>query len=124
MSPVDRPLAGPMMTFDLERQTAELREDDAYRRSGRAGRTLAKSGRLRLVLVVMERGVEVTTQHAVSPMTVQLLEGAISYLVAGEEHQLHAGQVLFFGPGEAHQIQAMEPAVILLTMSMIGEDYD
>jgi quercetin dioxygenase-like cupin family protein len=123
MSPLDRPLADPMMTFDLQEEIDHLRQDEAFRRSGRAGRTLAKSGRLRLVLVVMAQGIEIGVQQADSPMTVQLLEGRIRYLVGGREHQLGAGQVLFFGPGEAHQVRAMEETVILLTMSMIGPEY-
>jgi quercetin dioxygenase-like cupin family protein len=123
MSPIDRPLAAPMMIFDLEARLRELREDDSYRRSGRLGRTLAKSGRMRITLVALNGGIEVGTHHAESPMTIQLLEGTLSFTVAGREHELKAGQLLFFGPGEAHDIRALEESALLLTLSAIGDNF-
>jgi len=122
MSPIQRPLSEPMMTFDLQPTLAELRRDDSYSRSGRLGRTLARSGRLRMVLVALNSGVEVGTHQADSPMTIQVLEGRIVFRVAGENHELSTGQVLFFGPGEAHDIRALEESALLLTLSAIGED--
>jgi quercetin dioxygenase-like cupin family protein len=122
MSPVQRPLAAPMMIFDLEPRLRELRDDDSYRRSGRLGRTLAKHGRMRLTLVALNEGVEVGTHHADSPMTIQLLEGVLSFRVAGKDHELRAGQVLFFGPGDAHDIRAKQESALLLTLSAIGDD--
>ncbi|HSJ06790.1 MAG TPA: cupin domain-containing protein [Longimicrobiales bacterium] len=122
MSPVQRPLDAPVMSFDLQPLVRELRQDESYARSGRLGRTLAKSGRLRLTLVTLNAGIEVGTHHADSPMTIQLLEGRLGFRVEGNDHELRAGQVLFFGPGDAHDIRAMEESALLLTLSAIGDD--
>jgi quercetin dioxygenase-like cupin family protein len=122
MSSLDRPLAGASLTFDLAGQISELRADDAYLRSRRTGRTLAKSGRLRLTLVVLGEGIEVGTHHADSPLTIHILTGRITYRVEGEEFALEEGQVLYFGPGEAHDIRATEDSALLLTISAIGDD--
>jgi quercetin dioxygenase-like cupin family protein len=124
MSPIQRNLAESMMIFDLEPRLRELREDDSYHRSGRLGRTLAKHGRMRLTLVALNAGIEVGTHQADSPMTIQLLEGALSFRMGGKTHELKAGQVLFFGPGEAHDIRAEEESALLLTLSAIGDDLD
>jgi quercetin dioxygenase-like cupin family protein len=123
MSPMERPLTDPMMVFELMPQLHDLRRDESYARSGRLGRTLARSGRLRLTLVALNAGVEVGTHRADSPMTIQVLEGRVGYRVAGEDHELRAGQVLFFGPGEAHDIRALEESAMLLTLSAIGDDH-
>jgi quercetin dioxygenase-like cupin family protein len=120
--PIQRPLSEPMMKIDLQPALAELRADESYRRSGRLGRTLARSGRLRLTLVALNAGIEVGTHHADSPMTIQLLEGRLGFRVEGSDHELRAGQVLFFGPGDAHDIRAMEESALLLTLSAIGDD--
>jgi len=124
MSSINRPLAGPMMTFDLRSQLEELRGEDSYQRTGRAGRTLAKSGRFRLVLVAIAPDGSIGTHQAESPITVQVLEGHIQYRADGSDHQLHSGQILFFGPGEAHDIRAVEASALLLTISAIGDDFD
>jgi quercetin dioxygenase-like cupin family protein len=124
MSPMQRPISEPTMTFDLQPTLGELRSDEAYARSGRSGRTLARSGRLRVVLVALNASAEVGTHQADSPMTVHVLEGRIGFRAGGESQELSAGQVLFFGPGEAHDIRALEASALLLTISAIGEDTD
>jgi quercetin dioxygenase-like cupin family protein len=124
MSSISRPLAGPMLTFNLKELVAELRKEEAYERSGRAGRALAKSGRMRLVLVAMAQGNEIGTHQADSPMTLHLLEGDISYKADGATRQLREGDVLFFGPGDAHDMHANRPSALLLTLSAIGDDFN
>lgn len=123
MSSINRPLAGPMMTFDLLDQLRELREDEAYRRSGRSGRTLAKSGRMRVTLVALASGAEVGTHQADSPMTLHVLEGGLRFRAGQEEHELRNGELLFFGPGDAHDIRATEDSALLITLSAVGDDY-
>lgn len=122
MSSIDRPLAGPNMIFDLGEQIASLRREESYRRSGRAGRTLAKSGRFRLTLTAMAAGNEISTHRADSPMTLHVLEGRLRFRAGDGEHEMRAGEVLFFGPGDAHDIRADEQSVLLLTLSAIGDD--
>lgn len=122
MSSLNRPLTGPMLTFDLGQQLAELRQEDAFRRSGRAGRTLAKSGRFRLTLVAMAAGNVIGTHQADSPMTLQVLDGHLRFRAGAEDHELAAGEVLFFGPGDAHDIRAEQESALLITISAMGDD--
>ncbi|HEX6069245.1 MAG TPA: cupin domain-containing protein [Longimicrobiaceae bacterium] len=123
MSSINRPLTAPNLTFDLTSQLAELRQEEAYHRSGRAGRTLAKSGRMRVTLVAMTRGNVIGTHQADSPLTLHVLEGHIRFRAGGEDHELQAGQLLFFGPGDAHDLTATEESALLLTLSAIGDDF-
>lgn len=123
MSSLKRPLTGPILTFDLARQLDELRGEDAYKRSGRAGRTLAKSGRFRLTLVVMAAGNEIGTHQADSPMTLHVLRGSLQFHAGDEDHEMSSGEVLFFGPGDAHDIRATEETALLITISAVGDDH-
>lgn len=120
MSPMSRALTGEHLTFDLAGQIAELRSDESYVRSGRVGRTLVKAGALRLTLTVMAEGTDVGTHHAVSPMTLLLLEGRLRYRIDQDEFEIGAGELLFFGPGHAQDIRALEDTALLLTIT--GED--
>src|SRR5919106_5204706 len=122
MSPMQRTLDAPMMLFDLRPQLEALRQDESYRRTGRLGRTLAKSGRLRLVLVALDAGIEVGTHHADSPMTIHVVEGRLRFRIGDRDYEQRAGQVLFFGPGDAHDIRALEESALLLTLAAIGDD--
>ncbi len=122
MSSINRPLAGPVLSFDLPSLLPELRAEESYQRSGRAGRTLAKSGRFRLTVTVMQAGNEIGTHQADSPMTIHVLAGALRFRAGGEEYELREGQVLFFGPGDAHDIRATEDSALLITLSAVGDD--
>jgi quercetin dioxygenase-like cupin family protein len=123
MSSINRPLAGASLTFHLSEQLAELRGEDAYRRSGRAGRTLAKSGRLRVVLLAVANGVAIGTHQADSPMTLQVVEGGLHYRDAGGEYDLRQGDLLYFGPGNAEDIRATGDTALLLTLSAVDDDF-
>lgn len=123
MASLNRPLTAPFLTFDLADQLAEMRTEEGYSRSGRSGRTLAKSGRFRATLVVMARGNVIGTHQADSPMTLQVLSGHIRFRSGEGDQELRSGQLLFFGPGEAHDLTAVEESSLLLTLSAIGDDY-
>lgn len=117
MSSLNRPLSAAQLVFALEEQLAELRSDEAYERSGRSGRTLVKSGALRITLTVLADGVEVGTHQAVAPMTLQVLEGGLSYSVEGRTFDLDRGDLLYFGPGHAQDIRARGDTALLLTIT-------
>lgn len=117
MSPLSRTIAGPLLTFNLSEELASVRAGESYRRRGRAGRTLAKHGAVRLTLVALAAGVEVGTHHADRPVAVQPLEGRIRFRADGQERELRAGEILYFGPGHAQDIRAEEETALLLTLT-------
>jgi quercetin dioxygenase-like cupin family protein len=117
MPQITRTLTGDNLTFDLGAQIAELRQDESYVRSGRAGRTLVKAGPLRLTLTLLAEGVEVGTHHAASPMTLQTVEGRLRYRVGDDAFEIGQGEVLFFGPGHAQDIRALADTALLITIT-------
>lgn len=120
MSPMSRVLTGPHLTFDLNEQVEDLRKDPSYERTGRVGRTLVKSGALRLTLVVLAQGIDAGTHRAEAPMTVQVVRGRLRFRVDDQHFEIGAGEVLFFGPDHAQDITALEDTALLLTIT--GED--
>ena len=117
MSSLTRALTGEKLTFDLDDQIADLRQDEHYVRSGRIGRTLVKAGPLRLTLTVIAEGVDIGTHHATAPMTLHVLQGRLRYGVDDEEFEMGRGEVLFFGPGHAKDMRALEDTALLLTIT-------
>lgn len=123
MSSISRPLAGPSLTFHLAEQANTLRQDEAYQRSGRAGRTLVKDERFRVVLLAVANNVEIGTHKADSPMTLQVVQGGLRYRDAGGDYELREGDLLFFGPGQAEDIVATADSALLLTLSATNDNY-
>jgi len=123
MSTISRPLAGPSLTFNLAELLGELRQEEGYRRSGRAARTLVKDERFRVVLMAVANEVMIGTQQADSPMTLQVVQGGLSYRDPGGEHEMREGDLLFFGPGQAEDIRATADSGLLLTLSATNDDF-
>ena len=123
MSTISRPLAGPSLTFRLSEELQTLRQDEAYTRSGRAGRTLVKDERFRVVLLAVADQVDIGTHKADSPMTLHVVEGGLRYRDAGGQYELRAGDLLFFGPGQAEDIRAIADSALLLTLSATNDDF-
>jgi quercetin dioxygenase-like cupin family protein len=120
LSHITRALKGENLTFDLTEQIEELRQDENYLRSGRVGRTMVKAGPLRLTLTLIAEGVDVGTHHATSHMTLQVLQGRLSYRLGDDAFEIGQGKVLFFGPGHAQDILAEEDTALLLTITGDG----
>ncbi|HET9947865.1 MAG TPA: hypothetical protein VFQ22_02950 [Longimicrobiales bacterium] len=123
MSSLTRALTGPDLTFHLAAQIEDLRRDESYERTGRAGRTLVKDGPLRLTLTVLGPGIDVGTENAEGPISLQVLTGRLRYRAeSGEEAEIDAGELLFFGPGHARDLIALEETALLLTVTPGDED--
>jgi quercetin dioxygenase-like cupin family protein len=120
MSSINRPLAGPTLSYDLAAEAARLRQDPMYRQSGKLGHALVKNGRFRVILTVLAAGQTAETHHADSGMTIQVLEGALQVSGDGE---LGPGGFLFTAPGDAHDIRASQDSAILISLSAIGDDF-
>jgi quercetin dioxygenase-like cupin family protein len=118
MSSIQRPLAGKVLTFDLDE---ERRATGHAGKSGRTGRTLLKEGSMRVTLVVLEPGGEMAEHHADGPITVQPLEGRIHFAADGQVHDLGPGQLLAADTGVRHSVRSPDGATFLLTISLAGD---
>ena len=122
MSSLNRPLDGAALVFDLGATSRELGAGENLGRSGRNARTLLKSGTLRVTMIVLAPGGGIPEHHADGPITVQPLEGRIQFTVAGETHDLAAGQLLSTGAGVPHSVRSEGGATFLLTVAQPGAD--
>lgn len=79
-------------------------------------RVVVNNSVLRQVLFSMDAG-QVLTEHA-SPraVIVQLLSGRMSFSVAGEPHEMTAGDAIYLAPNERHALEALEPCHMALTL--------
>ena len=118
MPSIQRPLSGDVMVFDLGEERERTADETTVQRHGRAARTLLKSGPLRVTLVVLGAGGELAEHSADGPITVQPLDGAIHFDVAGEVHELKPGQVLSAGAGVRHSVRSEHGGAFLLTVGL------
>ena len=116
MTAMERPLAGDVLVFDLEEERKRTADPTLLARSGRNARTLLKNGPLRVTLVVVAGGGEIAEHQAEGPITVQVVQGGIRFLVGDHDYELGPGEVLSVGPGVRHRVVSDGGGTFLLTV--------
>lgn len=118
---LERPLAGPCLTFDLPFEVARLRAEDTYLRTGHNGRTLAKFPDTRLVLSVLRAGSRMRTHETGERLAVQMVIGrARLWMPYGGTEDVSSGGLAVMDREMAHEIEALEDCALLLTVSWPG----
>ncbi len=116
MSPVHRRLAADLLTFDLGAEMRTVRAELAGGHT-RIARTLVKEGSLRLTLVGLAAGGALRSHRTDSPVTIHVLDGAITLDVEGAVREMKAGELAALGLGVAHGVGSAGGAFILLTVA-------
>ena len=113
----ERPLRGPLQSFDLAAEVARLRKEKAWQGGRRNAITLRKGEGLNVVLLVMKEGDRLDEHSAPGPITLSVHEGRIRFSAADEEVEVGAGTVLACDAGVRHSVEALGEAVCLLNVA-------
>jgi quercetin dioxygenase-like cupin family protein len=117
----ERPLHGPLQSFDLAAEVTRLREEKAWQEGGRNAITLRKGGGLNVVLLVMKEGDRLDEHTAPGPITLSVHEGRIRFSAADKDVEAEAGTVLACDAGVRHSVEALDDAACHLNVAMGSE---
>jgi quercetin dioxygenase-like cupin family protein len=117
----ERPLRGPLQSFDLDTEVTHLREEKAWQEGRRNAITLRKGEGLNVVLLVMKEGDRLDEHSAPGPITLSVHEGRIRFSAADEEVEPEAGTVLVCDAKVRHSVEALSEAVCLLNVATGSE---
>lgn len=115
MSTVKPRLTGTVLTYLLEEEVRTVRAQ--LETTDRSARTLVKNGPLRVTLVGLAAGGSMARHKAEGPITIQALEGAVTFEVEKEEWALKAGSMLALEPGVVHSVRSEKGGFFLLTVA-------
>ncbi|HEX6062952.1 MAG TPA: hypothetical protein VFZ04_01975, partial [Longimicrobiales bacterium] len=90
--------------------------DPASQRKSSA-RTLVKDGALRVTLVVIPPGGGIAEHHADGPISVQPLEGTVTFKTSAGTFTVATGDLLTLGAGVRHEVSSEGGATFLLTVA-------
>ncbi len=77
---------------------------------------LVKTNQIEVLRLVIPAGKEISTHKAPGPITVQCLEGRISFTAHGTPQELDAGEFLYLETGEPHALTGIEDSSVLVTI--------
>jgi len=115
MSPVDRTLDGPVLVHRLDKDEQTI-DRELVQTHGRSARTLVKEGPLRLTLMAIAAGGNVPAHTADGPVSIQLLEGDVTFTGGGESHTLDVGDVIVYAASVEHAATSTSGCLLLLTV--------
>ena len=78
--------------------------------------TLAKTGDLEIIRLVVPAGKEIPTHKTPGPVIIQCLEGRVELSALGSNHVLEAGQMLHLEADEPHAVRGVEDGSLLVTI--------
>ena len=113
----DRPLDAPLVTIDLPMFKRLIKEELLWKDGKRNAITVFKTNGLRIVLIALHEGAEMTRHLADGIISVQVLEGHMQFNTDGKSVELNDGQMLALHEGIPHSVLALKETTFLLTLT-------
>jgi quercetin dioxygenase-like cupin family protein len=112
-----RPLSVPLSRFELGAEIARLRAEQEYAEGDRNGRTLAKVGAFRLVLVAFRTGARFDEQDQRGSVALQALEGRFAVRVDAETVEIGVAEIAVVAPDQPWTAVALADGVMLIHLA-------
>ena len=114
----ERPMHGPLQSFDLDAEVARLRGEEALRGGRRNSITLRKGEGMSVVLLVMGAGDGLEEHAAPGSISLMVREGRIRFTTP-EDGEVEAGPetVIACDAGVRHAVKALEDSICVLTIA-------
>lgn len=115
MSSMHRTLEGKVLVNHLT--TDEMMIDRTLvEQHGRSARTIVKEGPLRVTVIALAANGKMAPHVASGPITVQLLDGDITFEVAGKEYPLQPRELLVVAANVEHSVRSTSGGTFLLSV--------
>ena len=113
---VEHILNAPFLSFDIDRHLKQLRTEQQWRVGDRNAITLVKNHELCIVLISLHQGARMEQHEISGPLTLQVIEGSLRFLVHDETYDLGPHSLLSLDKEIVHDVVALEDCSFLLTI--------
>jgi quercetin dioxygenase-like cupin family protein len=110
-------LSVPLAHFELVDESARLRAEQEFAEGDRNGRTLAKVGAFRLVLVAFRSGARFDERDQRGSVALQVLEGRVAVSVDGETVEIGVAEIAVVAPDYPWTAVALADGVLLIHLA-------
>jgi quercetin dioxygenase-like cupin family protein len=114
----DRMLNASLVDMDLNKFIQQVKKEPSWADSDRNSITIFKSDSMRIVLMGLHEKAELKTHTANGVISVQVLEGKISFVTGERTVMLEKGQMIALQPKVPHSVTAIDESFFLLTLAM------
>ncbi len=112
-----RLMDAPLVSMDIEEFIKQLKTEATWRNSDRNAITVFKTNGLRIVLIALHEEAFMQKHIAEGIISVQVLEGEITFSTDDQSVVLKMGQMIALHKGLPHSVKAIKESVFLLTLT-------
>ncbi len=120
----ERLLDAPMIPLNLNASIAQLKSEVGYEKNDRNAITLFHSERMRIVLIALHDGAEISEHSVTGPCSILAIDGRVEVRAGQDEYALGPGEAVALQDAVAHSVLAQGESVILLTLAAGNKESD
>jgi quercetin dioxygenase-like cupin family protein len=117
-----RQLKAKALEFDLQTEMLPLLQRVRGNKSKRTAKTLVKEGPLRVLVVALDSEGTLEEHKVDGPFSVQCLLGRVNVRLGSDKKDLRTGDLLVVDAGVTHNVEAVEPSILLITITLGGSE--
>ena len=107
---------GGLIAVDIRAEIARLKGEPAWANNDRHGSSLVKGDGINVALLMLKKGAKMQAHHTRAPITVNVIEGRINFVVKDKTQAVTAGMIVALDRGIEHSIEALDESAIVLTV--------
>ena len=113
----ERLLDAPLVSIDIPEFIKKIKDEPAWKKNDRNAMTVYKTNGLRIVLMALHKGAELTRHNADGILSVQVLDGKIDFKTDDNSVEIEKGQMVALHKGLYHSVKALKESIFLLTLT-------
>jgi quercetin dioxygenase-like cupin family protein len=107
---------GKEIAVDIRAEIARLKSEPAWAANDRHGSSLVKGEGINVALMMLKKGAKLQEHHTRAPITVQVIDGRVNFIVNGKTQAVTAGTIVALDRAIEHSIEALEESALVLTV--------
>lgn len=120
----ERLLDAPVIPINLNASIAQLKGEVGYEKNDRNAITLFHSERMRIVLIALHAGAEISEHSVTGPCSILAIDGHVEVRAGSDSFPLGPGEAVAMQDAIVHSVKAEGESVILLTLAAGKKDSD
>lgn len=113
----NRIIEAPLVLMNFSERISQIKSESAWQHGDRNALTLLHSDPLRIVLIALKQGAEMTPHDIEGASFIQILQGRLWIETLEQSLSIDAGEALALAPGMPRSIFAEEESVLILTLT-------
>jgi quercetin dioxygenase-like cupin family protein len=113
----DRPVESPVVLIDIPSFIKQIKNEKAWDKNDRNSVTVFKTDKMRVVLVGLHKGAEMTTDHPDNVISIQVISGKIELHANNDSMNIRKKQAVALHEQVPYRVVAVKKSILLLTVT-------